>query len=212
MDDRRTEYEEAPARREDQPALPIAVVRSCSDDALVAAAEAGERGLIAPLLVGPKERLCRPTARAQLDMWPHEVVAAACVAGNLAGSGKAGTLRKGSLHTDPHARIFGLSLAVVLAACLVLDATSPSTRICQQPDRDFGTTGTNSISTSTRAGPALENGSPVDAFGANRSKAWATDQAGEKPGYGWKPLSRTCRCATGSSISRVGSIIRQRLG
>jgi hypothetical protein len=81
---------------------------------------------------------------------------------------------KGSLHTDPHARIFGLSLAVVLAACLVLNATSPSPRICQQPDRDFAT---------TRVGPAQESGSPVDAFGADRSKTCATNQGGEEPGY-----------------------------
>jgi hypothetical protein len=59
MDDGKIEYEEAPARREDQPALPIAVARSCSK--------------------------------------------------------------------DPHAKIFGLSLAVVLAACLVQNAASPST-------------------------------------------------------------------------------------
>jgi hypothetical protein len=183
MGDRKIEYEEAPARREDQPPLPVAVVRSCSKDALVAAAEAGERGLITLLLAGPKERICRLTARAQLDLWPREVVAAACVAGNPAGSGKVGTLMKGSLHTDPHARIFGLSLAVVLAASLVLNAASPSTRICQQPDRDFGTTGTNSISTSRRVGPALESGSPVDAFGTSRSKACATNQGGEEPGY-----------------------------
>jgi hypothetical protein len=43
-----------------------------------------------------------------------------------------------SMHTESHARIFGLSLAALLAACLVL---SPSTRNCQQSDRDFGTTG-----------------------------------------------------------------------
>jgi hypothetical protein len=183
MDDGKIEYEEAIARREDQPALPIAVAGSCSKDALVAAAEAGERGLIAPLLVGPKERICRPTARTQLDLWPHEVVAAACVAGNLAGSGKAGTLMNGSLHTDPHARMFGLSLAVVLAACLVLNAASPSTRISQQPDCAFGTTGTNSISTSRRVGPALESGSPVGALGTSRPKACATNQGGEEPGY-----------------------------
>jgi hypothetical protein len=59
MGDRKIEYEEASARREDQPLLPIAAVRSCSKDALVAAAEAGERGLITPLLVGPKERIRR---------------------------------------------------------------------------------------------------------------------------------------------------------
>jgi hypothetical protein len=61
---------------------------------------------------------------------------------------------KGRLHSDSHARIFGLSLAVVLAACLVLNATSPSTRLCQHSDRDFGST-----------------------------KACATNQGGEEPGY-----------------------------
>ena len=39
---------------------------------------------------------------------------------------------KGGLHTESHARIFGLSLGALLAACLVLNATSPSTRHCQQ--------------------------------------------------------------------------------
>jgi hypothetical protein len=128
MDDGKIECEEAPARREDQPALPIAVVKSGSTDALVATAE-------------------------------------------------------GSLHTDPHARIFGLSLAGVLAACLILNAASPSTRISQQPDSDFGTTDTDSISTSRRVGPAPESGLPVDAFGTSRSKACATNQGGEEPRY-----------------------------
>jgi hypothetical protein len=46
------------------------------------------------------------------------------------------------MDTESHARIFGLSLAALLAACLVLNAASPSTRNCQQSDRDCGTTGT----------------------------------------------------------------------
>jgi hypothetical protein len=46
------------------------------------------------------------------------------------------------MHTESHAKIFGLSLAALLAACLVLNAASPSTRNYQQSDRDFGTTGT----------------------------------------------------------------------
>jgi hypothetical protein len=83
------------------------------------------------------------------------------------------------LRADPHARIFGLSLAVVLAACLVLNAASPSTRICLQPDRDFAATGTSS----RRVDPALTTGSPVGAFGAIRSKECAANQGGEEPGY-----------------------------
>ena len=38
----------------------------------------------------------------------------------------------GGSAAEPHARIFGLSLAVVSAACLVLNAASPSTRVCQR--------------------------------------------------------------------------------
>lgn len=185
MGDRKIEYEEAHARREDQPPLPTAVVYTCSEGALIGAIEAGEVGFVAPL-PGPKERMCRLTGKARRDLWPHEVVAAAytaessSVAGNLAGGSKPGALLKGSLHTDPHARIFGLSLAVALAACLVLNAASPSTRICQQSARDFGTTSTNSISASRRA---LEGGSLVDPFGTIHSKECATNQGGEEPGY-----------------------------
>ena len=84
--------------------------------------------------------------------------------------------------TDPHARIFGLSLAALWAACLVLNAASPSTRICQQSDRDFGTTGTDSASASTRIVPALEGGSHMEPFGTIRSKECATNQGGEEPG------------------------------
>jgi len=61
---------------------------------------------------------------------------------------------------DPHARIFGLSLVALGAVCLVLNAASPSARICPQPDRDFGTTSTDV-----------------------RSKECATIHGGEEPGY-----------------------------
>jgi hypothetical protein len=84
---------------------------------------------------------------------------------------------------DPRARIFGLSLAALWAACLVLNAVSPSTRICQQSDRDFGTTGTDSVSASTRVVPALGDGSHVEPSGTIRSKECATNRGGEEPGY-----------------------------
>jgi hypothetical protein len=89
----------------------------------------------------------------------------------------------GRLHTASHARIFGLSLAALMAACLVLNAASPSTRLCQQSDRDFGTTGTDSVSALTRAVPALGGGWHVEPFGTIRSKQCATNQGGEEPGY-----------------------------
>ena len=84
---------------------------------------------------------------------------------------------------EPHAGIFGLSLAAVLAACLVLNAASPSTRVCQQSDRDFGTTSTDSASASKRIVLALGGGSRVEPSGTIRSKECATNEAGEEPGY-----------------------------
>jgi hypothetical protein len=85
--------------------------------------------------------------------------------------------------TDPHARTFGLSLAAVLAACLVLNAASPPPRVCQRSDRDFVTTGTNSISASSRVVPAPEGDSHAGAFGTIYSKECATNEGGEEPGY-----------------------------
>jgi hypothetical protein len=84
---------------------------------------------------------------------------------------------------DPHARIFGLSLAALLAACLVLNAASPSTRICQRSDRDFGTTSTDSASASKRIVLELGGGSHVEPSGTIRSKECATNEVGEEPGY-----------------------------
>ncbi len=84
---------------------------------------------------------------------------------------------------DPHARIFGLSLAALLAASLVLNAASSSTRICHASGRDFRTTGTNSVFASTRVLPAPEGGSHVEPFGTIRSKECATNEGGEEPGY-----------------------------
>jgi hypothetical protein len=84
---------------------------------------------------------------------------------------------------DSHARIFGLSLAALWAACLVLNVASPSTRICQQFDRDFGTNGTDSVSASTRVAPALGDGSHVEPSVTIRSKECPTNRGGEEPGY-----------------------------
>jgi hypothetical protein len=82
---------------------------------------------------------------------------------------------------DPHARIFGLSLAALLAACLA--AASSSTRICQASGRDFGVTRTDSVSTASLIAPAPRGGSRAEPSGTIRSKACATNEGGEEPGY-----------------------------
>ena len=84
---------------------------------------------------------------------------------------------------DSHARIFGLSLAALLAAYLVLNAASSSTRICQVSSRDFGVTRTDSVSTTTLIAPAPGGGSRAEPSGTVRSKACATNKGGEEPGY-----------------------------
>jgi hypothetical protein len=71
----------------------------------------------------------------------------------------------------------------VLATCLVLNAVSPSTRICQQSDRDFGTTSTDSASASKHIVLALGGGSHVEPSETIRSKECATNEGGAEPGY-----------------------------
>jgi hypothetical protein len=92
-------------------------------------------------------------------------------------------LRRASLRTESHAKIFGLSLALLWAACLVLNAASPSSRTCRQSDRDFGITGTHSVSASTHVATVADVNSRADRFETIRSKECAANQGGEEPGY-----------------------------
>jgi phosphate acetyltransferase len=101
-------FNEMLANRKGSAALPTAVVHPCSEDALAGAIEAAQAGLIAPILVGPKEQMQDIAAKAKLDLKPYEIVPtadaeeSAAVAANIAGTGKAGALMKGSLHTDQY--------------------------------------------------------------------------------------------------------------
>ncbi len=85
------------------------------------------------------------------------------------------------ISADAYTRIVGLSLAALWAVYLVLNASSPSTRICERPGRDFGTT--DSVSALTRVVPAPEDGSRLQPSGTIRAKACATNEGGEEPGY-----------------------------
>ncbi len=88
------------------PALGCAVVHPCSADALRGAIEAAEHALIAPILIGPENKIRVLAAQENLDLTPYRLVPAehshhsAELAVAMVLSGEAQTLMKGSLHTD----------------------------------------------------------------------------------------------------------------
>jgi phosphate acetyltransferase len=88
------------------PPVPCAVVHPCDHDSLLGAVEAARRGLIAPVLVGPEEKVRAVARAAGVDLGPYRLVAvahsheAAAKAVELARAGEVEALMKGSLHTD----------------------------------------------------------------------------------------------------------------
>jgi phosphotransacetylase/acyl dehydratase len=91
---------------EEHPPVPCAIVHPCDRDSLLGPIEAARRGIIAPVLVGPEEKI-RAVARAEgADLGPCRIVsvphshAAAEKAVELARTGEVEALMKGSLHTD----------------------------------------------------------------------------------------------------------------
>jgi phosphate acetyltransferase len=86
--------------------IPTAVAHPCETTALAAALEAGAKGLIIPILVGPAAKIDEVAKRAGLDVGRTRVVdashshAAAAKAVELVRKGEAELLMKGSLHTD----------------------------------------------------------------------------------------------------------------
>jgi phosphotransacetylase len=86
--------------------VPTAVAYPCEQTALAGAIEAAEKGLIAPILVGPAVLLRALAARSRANLERITVVdapdsaAAAAAAVGLIREGQAEILMKGSLHTD----------------------------------------------------------------------------------------------------------------
>ena len=82
------------------------VVHPCSADALAGAVDAGEAGLIVPVLYGPEAEIRRVADEAQLDLATCRIVGtegpedSALQAVMAAGAGDVAALMKGSLHTD----------------------------------------------------------------------------------------------------------------
>jgi phosphotransacetylase len=140
MADLKIKFDEMLVRRTGQAALPTAVVHPCGEDALMGAVEAAKVGLIEPLLVGPPEQIRGVAAKANVDIAPYKIIPtadaeeSAAVAANLAGSGKAGALMKGSLHTDQfmHAvlqRENHLRTSRLLSHCMLIAAPAYSRSI-----------------------------------------------------------------------------------
>jgi phosphotransacetylase len=83
-----------------------AVVHPCDAASLCAAVEAGQAGLIAPVLIGPEAKIRAVAAAENLDIAKFRLIAvphshaAAAQAVALAGRGEVEALMKGSLHTD----------------------------------------------------------------------------------------------------------------
>ncbi|HET9368694.1 MAG TPA: phosphate acetyltransferase [Vicinamibacterales bacterium] len=86
--------------------ITTAVAHPCEETALAGAIEAGEKKLIAPILVGPEARIREIAAKARLDLSQATIVdtphshASAAKAVALVRQGEAELLMKGSLHTD----------------------------------------------------------------------------------------------------------------
>ena len=86
--------------------IATAVAHPCEESALIGALEAAQKGLIAPILVGPGARIEETAKSAGLDLGETEIVdaphshAAAAKAVELVREGRAELLMKGSLHSD----------------------------------------------------------------------------------------------------------------
>jgi len=88
------------------PPLPTAVVHPCKPEAIIAAIEARNEGLIDPVLIGPERKIRLAIEQAGVAQNELPLIAtehshaAAAEATALAAAGRFGALMKGSLHTD----------------------------------------------------------------------------------------------------------------
>jgi phosphotransacetylase len=99
-------YEQLLIRCKNLEPISTAVAHPCEASALQGAIEAGELGLIKPILVGPSEKIQEIAKSLKIDLGGIEIVDAshshesASKAVQLVREGKAELLMKGSLHTD----------------------------------------------------------------------------------------------------------------
>jgi phosphate acetyltransferase len=132
MSGNRQNYQRLLARAKALPPLPTAVVHPCDLTSLTGAVDAAKLGIIAPVLVGPAERIRAAAKEGDLDISRFEIVDAphshgsAAAAVRLVREGRVECLMKGSLHTDELmaavvARETGLRTARRISHCFVMD-------------------------------------------------------------------------------------------
>src|ERR1700751_2857512 len=128
----RERYERLLRHAQALPPVTTAVAHPCDEVSLKGAVEAARLGLIAPILVGPPDRIRDIAERAGLDIsgFPLKESAhshdSAAKAVELVREGKAEALMKGSLHTDELmaavvARETGIRTARRISHCFVMD-------------------------------------------------------------------------------------------
>ena len=117
------------------PPTPTAVAHPCDESSLRGAVEAGQLGLISPILVGPRARIEALAKQHGIDLANIPIVdapyseASAARAVELVREGKAEALMKGSLHTDELMgavvkRETGLRTSRRVSHCFVMDVPS----------------------------------------------------------------------------------------
>ena len=132
MSGNRENYQRLLARAKALPPLPTAVVHPCDVASLTGAVDAAKLGIIAPVLVGPADRIRAAAQQGGLDISRFEIVDAphshgsAAEAVRLVREGRVECLMKGSLHTDELmaavvARETGLRTARRISHCFVMD-------------------------------------------------------------------------------------------
>jgi phosphate acetyltransferase len=132
MDNKHEKYQRLIDYCKSLPPLPTAVVHPCDQSSLGGAVEAAQLGLIAPILVGPAERIKAVAKEFGIPISDYPLVdapysqAAATAAVQLVREGKAEALMKGSLHTDELmaavvGRDSGLRTGRRVSHCFVMD-------------------------------------------------------------------------------------------
>jgi phosphate acetyltransferase len=132
MEREHAKYERLLNRCRSLPPTPTAVAHPCDETSLAGAIEAAVLGLIAPILVGPHQKIAAVAKQSGIDISLFEIVdaphshASAELAVRLVREGKADLLMKGSLHTDELmgavvARETGLRTARRISHCFVMD-------------------------------------------------------------------------------------------